>query len=282
MTISLAGLLDLLDLERIEQGRYRGRSPKTSLQRVFGGQVAAQALVAAGRTVPPQRRPHSLHAYFLRAGDPEVPIVYLVDDIREGRSFSTRRVSAVQHGKSIFAMSVSFHLDEDGVDHRTAAPDVPTPESLPTLAERIAEEPDVWPQAFREWQSFDIRHIRQQEDLGSAGRTSHAQFWLRAAEPLPEDPLLHATILTYASDLTLLASALVPHGIPLSHGGFQLASLDHAMWFHRAQRADRWVLYDQNSPSASGGRGLTSGRIFDRDGALVASVMQEGLVRRLR
>lgn len=285
MSRSLHDLLALLDLELLEPDVFRGQSPETSLQRVFGGQVAGQALVAAGRTVPGERRVHSLHAYFLRAGAPGVPISYDVDRIRDGRSFSTRRVVARQDDRPIFHMSASFQIEEAGLEHQDPMPSAPDPESLPTLRERAAGEGPGASDWWQEWQSIDLRPVGPSPWGGlhgarRGGGPAGSQVWLRAAAELPSEPMLQLCVLAYASDLTLLSSALVPHGLtPLD---VQMASLDHAMWFHRPFRADEWLLYDQSSPSASGGRGLATGRIFAIDGRLVASVVQEGLMRPLR
>jgi len=282
----LSELVDLLELEAIEVDLFRGRQPTTSLQRVFGGQVAAQALRAAWHTVPADRFVHSLHAYFLRGGDPSVPIVYDVERIRDGGSFSTRRVVARQHGRTIFYLTGSFHVDETGFDHQDEMPDVPAPEACPSLGELYAKatgrSAEGWEQ---EWASLDVRYVgdsRPGGELDPAERPAQARLWLRAAGELSDDRILNACVLTYASDLTLLGSALVPHGVMISSSSIQPASLDHAMWFHRPVRVDDWLLYDQASPSASGARGFALGRVFSSDGRLVASVAQEGLIRRLR
>jgi acyl-CoA thioesterase-2 len=280
---SLDGLLALLDLETIEEGLFRGRQPDTSLQRVFGGQVAGQALVAAARTVPAGRAAHSLHAYFLRPGDTAVPIVYDVEQTRDGRSFSTRRTVARQHGRSIFYLSASFQDPEEGLDHQDAAPPAPDPEDCPSLAELYARVSGRSAAGWeREWAALEVRYAgdsRPGGELRSTERPAQSRLWLRTSGRLPDDPVLHTCVLTYASDLTLLAATLVPHGTYLGAPGLVTASLDHAMWFHRPFRVDEWLLYDQVSPSASGARGLAIGRLFDRAGRLVASVAQEGLVR---
>nr|WP_221447786.1 acyl-CoA thioesterase II [Saccharothrix violaceirubra] len=273
-------LVTLLDLERIEENIFRGVSPAESPVRVFGGQVAGQALVAAGRTVPPERRVHSLHSYFIRPGDPSVPIVYEVDRIRDGRSFTTRRVVAVQHGKAIFSLSASFQHDEPGMDHAESMPAVPDPESLPTYAESVAGYADKLGMA-RMPRPFDIRYVteppwRAREDGPGEARS---QVWMRADGKLPDDDMLHVCVLAYASDLTLLDSVLVRHGVYWGTDKVLGASLDHAMWFHRRFRADEWFLYDCVSPSASGARGLATGRFFTVGGELVATVVQEGLLR---
>jgi acyl-CoA thioesterase-2 len=276
-------LVSLLDLEPIEVNIFRGRSPKVGRQRVFGGQVAAQALVAAGRTVPVERAVHSLHGYFVRPGDPAVPIVYSVDPIRDGRSFSVRRVTAIQHGKTIFFMSASFQRGEEGLDHQTEMPDdVPPPESVPTMAERMARYPErvgIW---ARVPQSVDVRYVGEPGFVASGDRPAsvHQRVWMRIAGALPDSPLIQACALTYASDLTLLDSVLSWHGEVWGPDGFAGASLDHALWLHRPFRADEWFLYDCSSPSASGARGLATGRIFAADGRHVATVVQEGLLRR--
>jgi acyl-CoA thioesterase-2 len=268
---ALDQLVDLLDLEQIETNIFRGRSPSDWRQRVFGGQVAGQALVAAGRTVPEDRPVHSLHAYFIRPGDPAVPLVYTVDRVRDGRSFTTRRVSAIQHGKTIFTLSASFHHPEPGLEHAVAMPDVPPAESIPQLdPELFASNP------------MDLRFVGSPTDQAGtdpAARTEHNRVWLRANGELPDDPLLHVCLMTYASDLTLLDSVLRRHAVSWAEGQIEAASLDHAMWFHRPFRADRWLLYDQESPIAAGARGLARGQVFTEQGDLVVSVVQEGLIR---
>jgi acyl-CoA thioesterase-2 len=280
---SIAELLALLDLETIEMGLYRGRQPQTEMQRVFGGQVAGQALVAAMRTVPEDRPAHSLHAYFLRPGDTTVPILYDVELIRDGRSFTTRRVIARQHGRPIFGMSASFQQQEDGLDHQDPMPEVPDPAGLPTLAEAIAKA--TGRNAYdieREWSALDVRYAGDSRAGGSLSSGAHAalaRVWLRTSDSLPDDDRVHRAVLAYASDLTLLGASLVPHGLAIGDQRLRAASLDHAMWFHRPFRADEWLLYDQMSPSASGGRGFSIGRLFSADGRQVASVVQEGLIR---
>jgi acyl-CoA thioesterase-2 len=276
---ALDGLLELLDLEPIEVNIFRGVSPDEERQRVFGGQVAGQALVAAGRTVADDRRVHSLHAYFLRPGDPHIPILYEVDRIRDGRSFTTRRVVAIQHGQAIFHLSASFHVDEEGFDHHDPIPDVPGPDELPTFAERVKAMGGDVPEWFTRPRPIDTRNV--QEPWRTEGREAgdpRQQVWMRADGRLPDDPMLHACVLAYASDMTLLDSILLPHR-NVQWERLMMASLDHAMWFHRPFRADEWFLYDQASPSASGARGLARGAIFRSDGTLAVSVMQEGLVR---
>ncbi|MGW4226299.1 acyl-CoA thioesterase II [Streptomyces bauhiniae] len=285
MSQALQDLLDLLDLERIEEDIYRGQSRSAVVPRVFGGQVAAQALVAAGRTVPADRAAHSLHAYFLRTGDPGAPIVYSVDRIRDGRSFTTRRVVAVQHGKPIFHLSASFQAYEDGLDHQAPMPQAPDPATLPTSQERLRGyahlDPEVVERFLEAREAIDLRYV-DEPPYGEFGapREPHSQVWFRANGKLDDDPLLHVLLATYVSDMTLLDSVLLAHG----RGGWAVgdvvgASLDHAMWFHRPFRADEWLLYDQESPSAHGGRGLGQARIYTRDGNLAISVVQEGVVR---
>ncbi|MFD8972505.1 MULTISPECIES: acyl-CoA thioesterase II [Streptomyces] len=280
---ALDGLLDLLDLERIEQDIFRGESRPSIVPRVFGGQVAAQALVAAGRTVPEDRLAHSLHAYFLRAGDPGAPIVYTVDRIRDGRSFTTRRVVAVQHGHPIFHLSASFQAYEEGLDHQVDMPAAPDPESLPTAAEMLPRHlpREVADRLVESRAAVDLRYA-DTPPWGSVGepREPRSQVWFRTNGKLADDHLLHVCLATYVSDMTLLDSVLLAHG----RGGWAVgdvvgASLDHAMWFHRPFRADEWLLYDQESPSASGGRGLGQARIWTQDGKLAISVIQEGVVR---
>ncbi len=284
MPQSTEELLALLDLETIEDGLYRGRQPDTALQRVFGGQVASQALVAAARTVEPDRPVHSLHAYFLRPGDTAVPIVYDVERTRDGRAFSTRRVVARQHGRSIFYMSASFQLPEDGLEHQDPMPQVASPDECPELGDVLAalsgRPREDWD---REWAALDVRYAGDSGPL-DAHREPVSRVWLKSSSALhgehqSPDPVLHAAVLTYASDLTLLSAAVMPHGTYIGDPRLEPASLDHAMWFHRPFRADEWLLYDQVSPSASGGRGLATGRLFTADGRLVASAVQEGLVR---
>jgi acyl-CoA thioesterase-2 len=276
----LDDLVDLLDLEQLEVNIFRGSSPDEDRQRVFGGQVAGQALVAAGRTVPTDRHVHSLHAYFLRPGDPAVPIVYEVDRIRDGRSFTTRRVVAVQHGKAIFNLSASFQIDEAGMDHQEAMPEAPDPESLPTMLERV-EAAGITADGF--WsrpRPIDVRYVEVPPWLAEqGGPQSEHMVWMRTDGELPDDPLLHVCAVTYASDLTLLDSVLMAHGLSWQSSGVRGASLDHAMWFHRPFRADEWLLYVQSSPSSAGARGLAHGQLWTRDGRHVVSVVQEGLLR---
>ena len=282
---ALDGLLGLLDLERLEANLFRGISPDEERQRVFGGQVAGQALVAAMRTVESatddgdDRTVHSLHAYFLRPGDPRVPIVYEVDRIRDGRSFTTRRVVAIQHGKAIFNLQASFHRGEKGFDYQVEMPEAPDPETLPTFRERVEPYRDVLGAWIDRPRPIDIRHVDTPIWLARDFEPREQQLvWIRADGRLPDDdPTLHACIVTFASDFTLLDSTLLPQG--RADDDVMMASLDHAMWFHRPFRADDWLLYVQRPLSDSGARGLAGGLIFTRDGHLAVTVMQEGLIR---
>jgi len=281
MSKSLDKLLELLDLEQIELDIFRGRSPDERVQRVFGGQVAGQALVAAGRTVESGRPVHSLHAYFIRPGDPAVPIVYTVDRVRDGRSFTTRRVSAIQHGRTIFTLSASFHHPEPGPRHADQMPDVPPPEQLPRTIDRLEKLFGTLPAPYRE-SPIDVRYagpLTFEAERDPSLRRTHNLVWLRVDGELPDDTLLHVCLMTYASDLTLLDSVLLGHGLSWADGKTSGASLDHAMWFHQPFRADRWLLYAQESPVAAGARGLARGEVFTADGDLVVSVVQEGLIR---
>ncbi|MDP9823222.1 acyl-CoA thioesterase [Nocardioides massiliensis] len=285
MPRSVGELVELLDLEQIEDNLFRGGQPDTAVQRVFGGQVAAHALIAAHRTVDASYAVHSLHSYFLRPGDPRVPIIYDVEDIREGRSFATRRVMARQHGKPIYYQTLNFQVAEDGFEHQDAMPTVPAPDDCPSLAEALGAPGGRSEEWEREWAALDARMVGDSTGRVSvvedAGRPARSQLWIRISGTLPDDPLVHLASFTYASDLTLLASTLVPHGVPLMGPQVQAASLDHTIWFHRPFRADEWWLYDQHAPFAGGGRGLALGRIFTQDGTLVATVAQEGLIRRV-
>ena len=281
---ALAGLMEVLDLERLEVNLFRGISPQNGWQRVYGGQVLGQALVAAGRTVDEPRTAHSLHGYFLLAGDPTHPILYEVERIRDGSSFTTRRVKAIQHGCPIFAMSASFQKDEEGFTHAAAMPDVPPPEALPSAAERVAELIDALPADMRSyWQRENPIELRPVDVSRYLSREPHPpvqHIWLKANGRLPDDPRLHQCVLAYASDFTLLDTALIAHGKLLFDKDVQLASIDHAMWFHRDFRMDQWLLHVMDSPSASHARGLNRGSVYTEAGVLVASVAQEGLIRR--
>ncbi|MBN9025820.1 acyl-CoA thioesterase II [Kaistia sp. MMO-174] len=275
-------LLSILNLEPLEHNLFRGRSFDPGWQRVFGGQVIGQALVAASRTVT-DRPVHSLHGYFLRAGDPAAPIVYEVERVRDGGSFSTRRVVAIQHGQTIFIMSASFHIREAGLDHQIAMPDVPAPEELPVDGEIGAALLDGAPPGVRRyWERLRPIELRPVDLKGYFRRDeprSHQAIWIRAKTTIGDDPVLNSCVLAYASDLTLLDTTLLAHGRSAFDAGLQVASLDHALWFHRPLRMDDWLLYVEDSPSAFGARGFNRGSLFDRRGVLVASVAQEGLVR---
>lgn len=282
MTEAVKKLLSILDLEQLEHNLFRGSSPQDGWQRVFGGQVIGQALIAAESTVE-GRVAHSLHGYFMRPGDPSIPIIYEVDRIRDGKSFNTRRVVAIQHGQAIFSMSVSFHLEEDGFDHQSGMPDVPGPENLPSLTELREEFVDQLPQIIRTYfereRPIEIRPVDLTRFLSREKRKPVQHVWMRATGKLPDTPSLHQAALAYASDFTILDTALIAHGRVLYDPDLMLASLDHAMWFHRPFRADEWMLYTQDSPAAHGARGFCRGSVYTHDGVLVASVTQEGLVR---
>lgn len=278
----VADLARQLDLETLEVNLFRGYSPDPGWGRIFGGLVVAQSLVAAERTVE-ARTPHSLHCYFLVGGDPKAPIVYQVERVRDGGSFSTRRVVAVQHGRPIFVMSASFQAEEAGFEHADAAPQAPDPETLPSqheLAERFGA---AMPQHVRAYlarpRPIDVRPCDLSHYLGGKGGAAAQKVWMRTAGRLPDDPAIHRAALAYQSDLSLLGTALIPHGRSVFSRSVQCASLDHALWIHRPFRADEWLLYSQDSPSASGARGFNRGAFFDRQGRLVASVAQEGLIR---
>lgn len=283
---AVKGLLDNLDLEQLEVNLFRGLSPRVGWQRVFGGQVLGQALMAAVRTVEPERSAHSLHGYFLLAGDPNTPIIYQVERIRDGGSFTTRRVTGIQHGRAMFAMSISFQKHEDGWDHQSQMPEVPPPEELPTERELARRFVEVLPAAMRAYWERERPIELRPVDLGRYFERTHRaavqHIWMRATGKLPDDPALHQCVLAYASDFTLLDTALIAHGKLMFDQDLQLASLDHALWFHRPFRADEWLLYVQDSPSTSGGRGFCRGSIYRRDGTLIASVTQEGLMRKRR
>jgi acyl-CoA thioesterase-2 len=277
---ALADALALLDLEKVEEDIFRGQSPEGRIQRVFGGQVLGQALVAATRTVEASRICHSLHAYFLRPGDPRVPILYEVDRSRDGHSFSVRRVVAIQHGKQIFVLAASFQTQEQGYDHQFPMPDVPPPEALEDEIEARRKNPALMPELLREWltrpRPFETRPVIIDPPGDRPARPPYDNVWFRAAGPVPQ-PLTQA-LLAYASDASLLSTSLLPHGKSI-FSNLQVASLDHAMWFHRPVHFDDWLLYAQDSPSASGARGFNRGAIYARDGTLIASVAQEGLIR---
>jgi len=282
MSEPIDDLIALLDLEPIEVNIFRGVSPQDRSQRVFGGQVLGQALVAATRTVE-ERVCHSLHAYFLLPGDPKVPILYEVDRSRDGKSFSSRRVVAIQHGRPIFHMSVSFQVEEPGLEHQIDAPDVPRPETLPSEDDFRRDMADKIPEKYREHflrkRPIELRPVDRTDIFCPKKQPPHQSVWVRATGALPADVALQQCVLAYASDMTLLDTGLMPHGIGWFDDRIQMASIDHAMWFHRPFRADQWLLYVQDSPSASGARGFNRGLIYDENGKLVASVAQEGLMR---
>lgn len=285
MSSAVQDLLNILDLEPLEVNLFRGLSPQVGWQRVFGGQVIGQALVAACRTVE-GRLAHSMHAYFILPGDPKVPIVYDVERTRDGKSFSTRRVRAIQHGEPIFTMSVSFHNDEQGLDHQARMPDVPKPDALPSEADIRSRILPMMPDPVRRYyereRPIELRPVEFDRYLGKKYDDGRFHVWIRTTGRLPDDPAIHQCVLAYASDMTLLDTALVPHGRTLFEKDFMAASLDHALWLHRPFRADEWLLYAQDSPNLHGGRGFARGLIFTQDGVLVASVAQEGLVRERR
>ncbi|MFQ5417456.1 MAG: acyl-CoA thioesterase [Myxococcota bacterium] len=284
MRAALDSLLDLLDLEELEVNIFRGRSPEGDSQRVFGGQVLGQALVAAGRTVE-HGAAHSLHAYFLRPGDPSAPILYQVDRTKDGRAFTTRRVIAIQHGRVIFHLETSFHRPEEGPLHQDTMPEAPEPESLPSWHERLEPKLVHAPEEMRRWvmrpRPIDCRYVTDIDPIAPEKGPPRLLVWIRADGVLADDPLLQRCVVAYASDMTLLDVAALPHAISWVDPSYQIASLDHAMWFHHDFRADEWLLYAQDSPAAAGGRGFAMGRLFTRDGQLVVSVVQEGLMRRV-
>lgn len=282
---ALLRLLGLLDLEAIEENLFRGLSPPEPVQRVFGGQVLAQALVAATRTVDAARLCHSFHAYFLRPGDPKVPILYQVDRSRDGASFTARRVVAIQHGAQIFTLAASFQKNEPGFEHQAQMPLVPDPESLEDDQQVLLRQTNLAP-AARAWiareRAFETRSVLGRGPSGPSGdrpaRAAVDHIWLRTRGGVPDDPVLQRALLAFVSDMSLLDTALLPHGKSI-FSDVKVASLDHAMWFHRPFRADDWLLYVQDSPSASGARGFNRGALYTREGVLVASVAQEGLIR---
>lgn len=280
---ALQDLLGVLDLEPLEVNLFRGGNSQVGRQRVFGGQVLGQALVAAGRTVEAARTAHSLHAYFLLGGDPAHPILYEVERTRDGGSFTTRRVKAIQHGAVIFTMSASFHKEEEGYTHALPMPEVPPPDALPSASDLMKSLLDTLPKNMKSFwereQPVDLRPVDVSRYISRAPQPPQQSIWLKANGTLPDDPRLHQCVLAYASDFTLLDTALIAHGKLLFDPDVQLASLDHALWFHRDFRADDWLLYVQDSPNAGGARGFCRGNFFTRDGQLVASTAQEGLIR---
>ncbi|MEP7002891.1 MAG: acyl-CoA thioesterase II [bacterium] len=280
---SLDILLSLLDLEPLEVNIYRGQNRDLGTGRVYGGQVFAQALVAARRTVDTNREAHSAHGYFILPGDLAAPIVYFVDRLRDGSSFTTRRVTAIQHGQAIFNLSASFHIEEEGPAHQSDMPEVPHPETLTpelTLIREIAHQiPESLRSILTQERPIDVRPVSPGDPLGSEKRAPIRRAWFRAVDKLPDDPSIHQAVLAYASDYGLLITALQPHGIPYRSRGLQLASLDHSLWMHRPFRADEWLLYSTDSPVTWGARGFVRGTIHSQSGELVASVAQEGLIR---
>ena len=281
---ALAKLLEALTLERLEDNLFRGMRGSEGWQRVYGGQVLGQALSASAQTVEAGRAMHSLHGYFLLAGDPNAEIVYDVERIRDGGSFTTRRVKAIQHGRAIFAMSASFHKAEDSYDHQSTMPAVPPPEDLPSVKQLVQQMMTKLPENMQAYWNrehpIDVRIVDASRYASRDPRPAQQAVWLKANGPLPDDEHMHRAVLAYASDFTLLDTALVAHGKLLFDRDVQLASLDHAMWFHRPFRADDWLLYAQDSPTAFGARGYCRGAIYDRQGRLVASAVQEGLMRK--
>lgn len=283
MPSTLDELLALLDLEPLEVNIYRGKNRDLGSGRVFGGQVFAQALVAARRTVDGPREAHSVHGYFILPGDLAAPIVYFVDRLRDGKSFTTRQVTAIQHGRAIFNLSASFHGQEDGPAHQSEMPPVPDPESLTNELDLIRGVAERIPEPLRhiltQDRPIDLRPVDPVDPFHPSPQPPCRSVWFRTIGPLPDDPLTHQAVLAYASDYRLLTTALQPHGLSFGSSGLQLASLDHALWLHRPFRADEWLLYAMDSPVAAGARGFTRGAIYTRKGALVASVAQEGLIR---
>lgn len=287
MQKALDDLLSLLDLEDLEVNIFRARSPQDGSQRIFGGQVLGQALLAAGRTAAPEEMlAHSFHAYFLRPGDPAMPILYQVDRTKDGRAFQTRRVVAIQHGRPIFHLEASFHRAEQGLEHQDEMPAVPDPEGLPSFRDRLQPLIEVTEdERERAWmlrdRPIDSRYVTEVSFLDPQKLPPRMEVWIKADGRLPESLLLQQCVVAYASDMTLLDTAILPHGISWFDRTYTVASLDHAMWFHRAFRADEWLLYVQESPAAAAGRAFSTGKLFTREGHLVASVVQEGLVRKL-
>lgn len=279
----VSDLIELLQLERLEINLFRGRSRDIGTSRVFGGQVLGQSLMAAAATVEEGRAVHSLHAYFLRAGDPDVPIVYDVDRSRDGRSFSVRRVVAIQHGRPIFNLAASFQVEEEGLEHQLSMPDVPSPEDVGPPRQPSPESLEKVPEKLRRWITqkgpFEFRPVVWLDPVDPPKQPPQRDIWFRCIDSVPDDPALNRAMLAYASDYYLVGTATLPHGISFLSGKVQMASLDHAMWFHRPMHVDDWLLYSCDSPSSSGGRGLARGRIYDRHGRLVASTAQEGVIR---
>lgn len=277
-------LVAQLSLEKLEQNLYRGQSQDLGWGIVFGGQVLGQALTAAMRTVPDERPVHSLHSYFLRPGDVKAPIIYEVDRIRDGNSFATRRVVAIQHGEAIFNLAASFQKVEEGLSHQDSMPNVPMPEALPTDQERFAKHADQLPEQMRAWalaeRPIELRTVEDDDPFHPQVRAPERHVWLKAKHTLPDSVQLHQAVLAYASDSAFLTTAMKPHGVTWWTKGMQVASLDHAVWFHRPFRVDQWLLHVMHSPNSGGSRGLVFGKVFTKDGVLVASTAQEGLTRK--
>jgi acyl-CoA thioesterase-2 len=287
MSNAVQELVSLLDLEQLELNLFRGITPPSPLPRVFGGQVIGQSLVSACRTTDlTDRLPHSLHAYFLLGGDPSVPIIYSVERIRDGKSFSTRRVTAIQHGQPILSMEVSFHRSEESFDHQAQMPDVPKPDQLPgeeMLRKMVLPElPEVVRKFYARKRPIELRPVEFERYLGKKITNAKFHVWFRAAGALPDDVAIHRCVLAYASDMMLLDTALVPHGTTVFSPSIMAASLDHALWIHRPFRADQWLLFAHDTPNLSGARGFVRGQVFSEDGTLVASVAQEGILRERR
>ncbi len=283
MSAAMQELLSILDLEKLEHNLYRGRSPKVNWQRVFGGQTIAQSLVAAQRTVEPDRYVHSLHAYFMRPGDITVPIIYEVERLRDGGSFTTRRVTAIQHGQAIFSLEASFQVDENGLEHQVPMPrGVARPEKLKTQRELLDHAEHVPENIRRYWareRPLEIKPVTLEHYTSREKLPPEQNIWLRATGPVPDDRAMQTAVLAYLSDMTLLDTSTFPHGRAVFDPDLQVASLDHAMWFHRPHPLDGWLLYTQDAPSSSGSRGFTRGALYAEDGTLIASVAQEGLIR---
>lgn len=283
MSDPLAPLLELLDLEPLEHNIYRGNNREVGSGRVFGGQVLAQALVAARRTIDEPRDAHSLHGYFILPGDVGTPIVYFVDRLRDGKSFTTRRVTGIQHGQAIFSMTSSFHITEPGVEHQAMMPEVPPPEDLPAELDLIRGMVDRIPPRLREVltqdRPIDFRPVSPVDPFAPEARPARQMTWFRALGSISDEEVKHQAVLAYASDYGLLATALLPHGLSIRMPELQVASLDHSIWFHRPLRVDDWLLYVMDSPTAAGARGFARGSVFSRDGTLIATVAQEGLMR---
>jgi acyl-CoA thioesterase II len=283
MSEPLEALLGLLDLEPLEHNIYRGRNRDIGSGRVYGGQVLAQSLVAAQRTVAADRIPHSMHGYFILPGDVDVPIVYFVDRLRDGRSFTTRQVTAIQNGRAIFILSASFQVEEDGPDHQADMPEVPAPEELPRELDLVRARAHLIPEPLRrvytQDRPIDFRPVDPVDPFSPEPRPPLKYLWFRSEGSMPDQGLIHRAVLAYASDYGLLSTALHPHGLSFRNPALQAASLDHSLWFHREFRVDEWLLYAMDSPSASGARGFARGSVFTRDGVLVASTAQEGLIR---